>query len=240
VISQIDDALRSLVREDALSGASDVDVVLDAPTRDWAARRNAPTVNLYLYDIREDLRRREAGFLESVANGSVVSRRPVPRYFKLSYLVTAWTKRPEDEHRLLASVMRTFLKFDAIPSRLVPNLVAGGLVVPITVALPPPEDRAFADVWTALGGELKPSLDIVVTAPMDTGQPKDAGAPVTDGAYVSMVDTVHGGSDHRVHRHVPPPEREAAERTAGSTQHRGGTVRQPGRGRKPRSQRSGS
>ena len=43
-----------------------------------------------------------------------------------------------------------------------------GLPVPLSVGLPPPEDRAFADVWSALGGELKPSLDVVVTAPTDT------------------------------------------------------------------------
>jgi hypothetical protein len=48
------------------------------------------------------------------------------------------------------------------------------------VALPPPEDRSFADVWSALGGELKPSLDIVVSVPTDTGQRFDAGAPVTE------------------------------------------------------------
>jgi len=46
------------------------------------------------------------------------------------------------------------------------------------VALPPPEDRAFADVWSALGGELKPSLDVVVIAPVDTGVLFPAGPPV--------------------------------------------------------------
>ena len=40
----------------------------------------------------------------------------------------------------------------------------------MTVALPPPEDRAFADVWSALGGELKPSLDLVVSVPVDSGR----------------------------------------------------------------------
>ena len=50
--------------------------------------------------------------------------------------------------------------------------------MPVSVALPPPEDRSFADVWTALGGELKPSLDVVVTAPTDTGRSFPAGPPV--------------------------------------------------------------
>jgi hypothetical protein len=206
MISVVDDALREVVRRHALDG-SDVDVVFDAPTKDWAARRNAPTVNIYLYDIREDLRRRERGWSEHRdAAGTVVARRPTPRYFKLSYLVTAWVQRPEDEHRLLDSLLRAFLRYDALPDDLVTGLLAEpGLVVPVTVGLPPPEDRAFADVWSALGGELKPSLDIVVVAPVDTGVVFEVGPPVTDGAYVDMSDLVDGGKDEGRHHHTPPP-----------------------------------
>jgi hypothetical protein len=206
VISQIDEALRALVRAEALNGA-EVDVVLDAPTKDWAARRNAPTVNLYLYDIREDLRRRERGWSEERgADGHVVARRPAPRYFKMSYLVTAWTQRPEDEHQLLAALLRCFLRHDALPDDLVAgSLAETGLEVPITVGLPPPEDRAFADVWSALGGELKPSLDVVVIAPVDTGLVYPAAPRPRDGAYVDLEDRVNGGHDEHRHRHTPPP-----------------------------------
>ena len=62
MIGAIDEALRSLIRAEVVG--SDVEVVLDAPTKDWAARRNAPTVDVYLYDIREDLRRRERGWVD--------------------------------------------------------------------------------------------------------------------------------------------------------------------------------
>jgi len=205
VIAEVDDALRELVRHEALAG-SDVDVVFDAPTKDWAARRNAPTVNLYLYDVREDLRRRERGWSEERDDdGIVVARRPAPKYFKLSYLLTAWTQRPEDEHRLLDDLLRTFLRYDALPARLVTGRLAEPrLDVPVTVGLPPPEDRAFADVWSALGGELKPSLDLVVIAPIDTGIVHPVGPPVTDGVHVDVSDTLDGGSDVDRHRHVPP------------------------------------
>jgi hypothetical protein len=183
VISDVDEALRALVRRDALAG-SEVDVVLDAPTKDWAARRNAPTVDLYLYDIREDLRRRERGQVnEYDASGRVTARHLPPRWFKLSYLLTAWTQRPEDEHRLLASLLTCFLRQDRLPEDLLPEPEPGGLRLPdlpvaLSVGLPPPEDRAFADVWSALGGELKPSLDVVATVPVDTGQRRTAGPPV--------------------------------------------------------------
>ncbi len=166
----------------------DVEIVFDAPTREWAGRRNSPTIDVYLYDIREDLRRRERG-MHNVYDESnlVVSRRLPPRHFKLSYLVTAWTQRPEDEHRLLSSLLLCFLKYDALPADVLTGpLTELGLPIPITIALPPPEDRAFADVWSALGGELKPSIDIVVSTPLDTGQSFHTGPPVEVPPRVSL------------------------------------------------------
>src|SRR5215831_7167641 len=137
VIYEIDEALRSLIRQDALPG-SDVEVVFDAPTKDWASRRNTPTVDVYLYDIREDLRRRERGMINDYdSHGRVVDRHLPPRYFKLSYLITAWTQRPEDEHRLLSAALACFLRHDAVPAELLEDLLAElALPVAITVGLP--------------------------------------------------------------------------------------------------------
>lgn len=188
MIAEVDEAVRALVRDDALSG-TEVDVVFDAPTKDWAARRNAPTVNLYLYDIREDLKKRTRGLLnEYDGNGRVASRRLPPRHFRLSYLVTAWTQRPEDEHRLLSALLACFVRHESVPDDLLAGPLRLGLPVALSVALPPPEDRSFADVWSALGGELKPSLDLVVSAPIDTGQSFRAGPPVEEPPTVSLED----------------------------------------------------
>ncbi|MFD5031025.1 Pvc16 family protein [Streptomyces sp. NPDC058405] len=181
MIHEVDDALRVLLRAEVLEGAQ-IAVVFDAPTRDWAAKVNAPTVNLYLYDIREDMRRRERGlYNEYDEGGTVVARRRPPRFFKLSYLITAWTKRPEDEHRLLSSLLGCLLRYEALPpERLTGTLQDTGVAVPMTIALPPPEDRSFADVWSALGGELKPSLDLVISVPVTASPTYPAGPPVGD------------------------------------------------------------
>ncbi|MEV4847665.1 DUF4255 domain-containing protein [Micromonospora matsumotoense] len=199
MIHEIDDALRRLVREQALPSSS-VDIVLEAPTKEWAARRNAPTVNVYLYDIREDLRRRSRGLVnEYDERGQVARRVAPPRYVKLSYLVTAWTQRPEDEHRLLSSLLLCFLRLDAVPPAVLTGSVATiGMPVPLTVALPPPEDRAFADVWTALGGELKPSLDLVVSVPVDSGREVPVGPPAREGMVAEVADRTADGDGDRV------------------------------------------
>lgn len=216
MIHEVDEALRQLVRDRALRG-TDVEVAFDAPTKDWAARRNAPTVNVYLYDIREDLRRRQRGLLnEYDADGIVAARHLPPRHIKLSYLVTAWTQRPEDEHRLLSDLLSGLLRHEAVPEELLSgSLAAFGLPVPMTVALPPPEDRAFADVWTALGGELKPSLDVVVSAPLESGQVYPVGPPA-DGVELAVQ------GDEPV-RHLGVPEEDGEGRVAMRRSHGNGT-----------------
>jgi Pvc16 N-terminal domain len=228
VIHEVDDVLKGLLSGGALAGTG-VEVSFDAPTRDWAARRNSPTIDAYLYDIREDVRRRERGAIPVHDDkGFVVSRRQPPRWFRLSYLVTAWTKRPEDEHRLLSAVLATLLPREVLPpSELTGALAALGLTIPLTVAGMQSDARSFAEIWSALGGELKPSLDVVITAPFPASPEYEAGPPVTEGAGVRVrgTDGTLDGSAERHHRprhlakrpgSVPAPRTPGAPRTSGS------------------------
>jgi Pvc16 N-terminal domain len=187
MIQEVDDALRTIVRRDALRGG-DVDVAFDAPTREWSSRRNAPTVDLYLYDIREDLQRREVMWqaIRDQETGFVAEHRPPPRYYKLSYLVTAWTQRPEDEHRLLSAVLSCFIRHERLPDDVLTGALVGDLPIFATIALPPPSDRPLSDIWSALGGELKPSLDLVIVAPLVDGREEVAGPPVREEPRIGL------------------------------------------------------
>jgi hypothetical protein len=188
MIQEVDESLRALVKREALNG-SKAEIAFDAPTKEWAARRNSPTVDIYLYDIREDLERRNVA-LEEIRDlrGQVTERRPPPRRFKLSYLVTAWTQRPEDEHRLLSSCLSCFVRHELMP----PDLLTGGLAdarlpVYLSIALPPSDDRSISDVWSAMGGELKPSLDLVVNAPVVVRRQAAVGPPVLEEPRVTVA-----------------------------------------------------
>lgn len=181
MIHEVDESLRLLMRREALQG-TDIDILFETPTKEWASRRNTPTIDVFLYDIREDVGRREEGVID-VRNeeGKVVDRRRPPRYYKLSYLVTAWTQRPEDEHRLLSACMALFLKHGELPKELlVGSLKDMNLLIMVNIALPPPQDRSISDIWTALGGELKPSLELVVVAPLETYFPIHVGPMLTE------------------------------------------------------------
>lgn len=184
MIHEVDEGLRRLLAESGLE-ASGVEVVFDAPTRDWASRRSAPTVCVFLYDIREDTGRRGSGAGEVYDTaGNVVARRAPPRWFELTYLVTAWAGRPQDEHRLLSQVLARLVASDTLPGRLLDGTLAElGLTVSLETAGTGADVPAAADVWSALGGELKASLGVRVRAPL-AGVSTAAAPPVTEGLVV--------------------------------------------------------
>jgi hypothetical protein len=186
VIEDVDEALKGLLKRDALGGSSDVEISFDAPNTEWASRRSGPAVNVYLYDIREDAQRRQLAY-ERIRgdDGIVTGHKQPPRRFKLSYLLTAWTQRPEDEHRLLSACLATLLRNETMPADLLTGSLAGLPASLVTVALPTGGDRQSGDrqiseIWTALGGELKPSLDVAVNAPFDVSIERIAAPPVRE------------------------------------------------------------
>ncbi|MEV6120384.1 DUF4255 domain-containing protein [Streptomyces sp. NPDC052077] len=194
MIHEVDEALRRLLTESGLE-ASGVDVVFDAPTRDWAARRTAPTVCVFLYDLREDAVRRGSGTEEVYdEEGHLVARRSPPRWFHLTYLVTAWAGRPQDEHRLLSQVLAGLAAADTLPARLLTGTLAElGLTVALDTAGTGLDAPEAADVWSALGGELKASLGVRVRAPL-AGVTRAVAPPVTEGLVVRSAQRVDGSA----------------------------------------------
>lgn len=192
MIHDVDETLRELVNREILNGSgSKVDISFEAPTSEWASKRQGPVLNLYLYDIREDMHRRRVQF-EEIRNeqGRVIDRKMPPRKFRLSYLLTAWTARPEDEHRLLSAALACFTSFDAFPEEVLQGALSDlGEHLRVTVSLPPGDDRGLSDVWLGLGGEMKPSLDIVVTTPIPAQTARELwiGPEVTEEPRISVA-----------------------------------------------------
>ena len=53
MIHDVDATLRAIIERDVLNGPG-VELSFDAPTKEWAAKLSLPTINVFLYDIRED------------------------------------------------------------------------------------------------------------------------------------------------------------------------------------------
>ena len=181
MIDLVDSLVRGVI-EDGVVNGSGAEVSFDPPTKDWSARRSTPTVNVYLYDIREEQNRRAAGVVESRDDAGQVTRRRVPiRYFRLSYLLTAWTQRPEDEHRLLSALLAQFMRMPYFaPEAAGEPFASTGLPIMVSVGIPPNDERQVPEIWASLGRELKPSIDLRVVMPFDPQIDLPFGPPVTE------------------------------------------------------------
>lgn len=187
MIHDVDESLREML-ESCVVGDANIDIAFDAPTDDWSARRQGPAVNLFLYDIREDLERRQVQY-EAVRNpdGIVVGRQSPPRRFKLQYLVTTWAQRPEDEHRLLGSVLDLFVASDEFPTEFLQGRIADVGPIRVTVGLPMGQERSLSDIWSAFGGGLRPGLDLCITVPVVGRVDPHVGPPVLEGPKISIL-----------------------------------------------------
>ncbi|GIJ43225.1 hypothetical protein Val02_01110 [Virgisporangium aliadipatigenens] len=210
----LDESMETFLRKIVPLPARDVDIVFDAPDGTWAAAVSRPTVNLYLWDVRQNLTERHFGEeMVNRADGRRFRRDPLPR-IDCRYLVTAWTSEVRDEHSLLGHVLSALLLHPQIAEEHLAPPLAGILPLP-TVRLRGGDGNETSDLWSALGGQLKPGLDLMVTATVDPAALVEAGPPVSEVVVRANESTVDGpagrpGVDGASVTSVPFPDVTAA------------------------------
>jgi hypothetical protein len=173
----LDESLEAFLRAKVPLPPREVDVVFEAPDGDWATGVSRPTINLYLWDVRPNLAERDYGDeMVEDEDGRAFRRGPLPRV-DCRYLVTAWTSEVRDEHSLLGDVLGALLLHATIEADHLQGVLAGIRPLP-ALALRNGDGTENSDFWSALGGQLKPGLDLVITATVDSALLVPAGPPV--------------------------------------------------------------
>ncbi|QEC48457.1 DUF4255 domain-containing protein [Baekduia soli] len=167
-IADLDEALRTLLRRELeRHGFEGVDVAFDAPSKEWSGKLTSPTVDLFLYDLREALDRTVATPTEQRGNGQTVVHQP-PMRLELTYAVTAWTQAVEDEHRLLSQVLAILISHRKLPADVLEGRPGGPRLPEIATSVGRPREEK-ADFWTSVGGQYKASIDLVAHLPVESG-----------------------------------------------------------------------
>jgi hypothetical protein len=189
MLADLDETLRSLLKEDLEAhGFEGVDIAFDAPSRDWSGQLSKPTVNVFLYDLREAESLRTSEWGRMTRNGRTFETRP-PMVMEASYAVTAWTQAVEDEHRLLSQVLAIFFAYPEIPQdKLNGRLANGSQAWPIKARIGQGKGEK-SDFWSAVGGQYKVSLDYVVRLSVESGAMRERGPEVrTQTIRTQMTD----------------------------------------------------
>lgn len=171
MINDLDETLKQLLVKRAGLDPSEVDISFDIPTREWSTPVTRPTINLYLFDIRENRQLREMDWDVESGNGGQVTRKRIPVRIDVSYMVTCWTSAAEDQHRLLWRVLETFFRHSPLPD----DVLVGDmqrLLRPARTEVAQPDGilKNVSDFWGALENQLRPAINLVVTLELDLNQ----------------------------------------------------------------------
>jgi hypothetical protein len=167
-IDDLSETLKAVLQDPSFAGMFPelvaADVIFDRPSDTLAPPKS--TVDLFLYDIREnlDLRLNE---VTTTRIGSQTVTHPAPLRLACSYLATAWpvggADLPLQEQRLLSEVLVVLSHYPMIPANFLQGSLVGQQPPLPMVALHPDALKNLAEFWSSLGSKLKPSLTVTVT-----------------------------------------------------------------------------
>jgi len=179
MISLIDEAIKDfLIKEASLL---DVDVSFEVPTKEWSGGLDKTTINLYLFDIRENTELRKNQW-EAVRNndGTITQQKP-PARVDLFYIVTPYSTSTQqnakilEEHHLLSKILAVVHNYSFIPKEpyLTDNLLGISPIPEIPIEAVHPkflDEQGGFQIWSALDQFLKPAVYIKVTIPIELQQ----------------------------------------------------------------------
>ena len=196
MIDDLDKTLAALLRRELAPGLSEqIQVSFEAPDDRFPPQSvTTPAIDLFLYDVRENLELRSNDVMFERHGDGTAHRHGMPVRVDASYLITAWPREglanpAEDEHRLLGEVMRALLRYRTIPQELLRGSLAGGdLPLPVS-ALQPGRLQSLGEFWQAMGGKPKAAINYTVTLSVDVAAPVEVRL-VTERVF--QFDTVMG------------------------------------------------
>ena len=181
MIVDVDRALLALLRREVL-GSAPVEVVFDVPNRPWTQGVKKPTINLFLYDLRENIQAREV-MPEVIRDdkGLVVGHRPPARKFDLYYVLSVWGVPLAAEHQLLSGIVSGLSEHAVFPREyLSEGLLGTGHEIFLSVG-----DGMRRGMLPSFSGEMKLQIEVAVTACMPAKVVNPVGVPVRKGVELT-------------------------------------------------------
>lgn len=174
MLDDLDKTLENLLRGRGGIG-TDIEIAFDQPNREWSSRLSRPTLNLYTFDIRENLKLRSVE-REITRNGNMAAISRPARRIDVSYLVTAWARKIEDEHRLLWRGLTVLKRLPVIPAAQTEGALRySRLDLPLWVAETNPNHSVnLVDLWSVLDNQMRLGFTLVITLELDLAHIEEA------------------------------------------------------------------
>jgi len=148
-----------LAEETSLRGTEQID--FNPPRQDRVGRAG---LTVYCYSLRES-QREPLQVRQGVAgDGRVSASEIAPRWFELSFLISAWDHTVLGEQQLLLEALTSLLGYRYLPGTLFSWELPQAEMLPVVVSPMPDVDLEL--LWRSLGVPLRPALYVTVTIPI--------------------------------------------------------------------------
>lgn len=208
MIHDLSQALRAMLKEGVRPPLSEAYISFERPGESFKPRDQS-TVNLFLYDIRENTTLRSNEPAVERSNGQVIMQR-APLRVACSYLVTTWSTEAGElgllqEHQLLGQVLEILASHETVPRPfLLGELASQDALPPLVTAMIDPQ-KNFSEFWTALGNRLRPSITVTATIAIPVTKPEIAPQVVSAAAYFLPRSADVASAAARAFLPEPPP-----------------------------------
>jgi hypothetical protein len=183
MIDHVDEALRNLLlRELPFLGADRI--YFETPDREF--KPGLPAIDLFLYDVRENMDLRDNETRSLRGNGTATTWRS-PVRVDCSYLITAWAGDIKGEHTILGAVMSALLRHSTLPPEILPMPLREQEAPLPTSVLQPSHLQSVGEFWQALDGKPKAALNYKVTVAIQPFAPIELPLVVESSAEITPV-----------------------------------------------------
>jgi hypothetical protein len=182
MFQDLDETLRVMLGDAAAPvELRNADVSFDAPNKNFAPTQ--PTVNLFLYEVKENRVLRDPRPIVTRVGDAFV-RRAAPLRVDCTYMVTAWSNQTgatgvAEEHLLLALALAWLSRFPTIPDTFLQGGLVGSQPFPLQTFVAQTEDgKSAGEFWSALGSVPRPAFQLSVTLALALALEEPEGPPV--------------------------------------------------------------
>jgi uncharacterized protein DUF4255 len=168
MLSDFDKTLENLLITEGNLNKSEIDIAFDAPTGEWTSRLSRPTLDCWCFDLRENIKLRIPD--RTVARNGDNARIGVPvKRMDVTYLITAWARKVEDEHQLLWRALGALKRFPVLePEQCEGLLRYQEHNIPLTIADMSVLQTNLVDLWSVLENQMRLGFVLIATIDLDT------------------------------------------------------------------------
>ncbi len=190
MIEDLDASIKALLQYELADVHPNLSISFESPDSNFPSGVvTTPAVDLFLYDIRENLElRHNEMFFHQAGSDAATALTREPVLVECTYLITAWSDATEtaanDEQVIISDVIRALYRYvsipDTLPAKANPNdapvqILQGDLVgadpLPRAFTIQTGHMQNPSEFWSAMGGKPKPQCNYQVTFAMDVFAP---------------------------------------------------------------------